>query len=88
MRVEKLGCGYTWLDAGTQDSLLEAAQLVRAIEQRQGLKIACLEEIAYRKGFIGEEQFARLAESFGKNDYGGYLWKIFEERREATRSDT
>ena len=73
LRAERLGRGYTWLDAGTHDSLLEAAQFVQVMERRQGLKIACPEEIAYRMGYIDAEQLARLAAPLQKTSYGVYL---------------
>jgi glucose-1-phosphate thymidylyltransferase len=75
LRVEVLGRGYAWLDTGTHTALLQAANFVAAIEERQGLKIACLEEIAFRKGFITDEALAKMADSF-HNDYGRYLREI------------
>lgn len=77
--VEKLGRGYAWLDTGTCDSLLTAANLVQAVERRQGLKIACPEEIAYRMGWIDEEQVARLAEPQANSGYGEYLAHVVEQ---------
>ncbi len=76
LHVETMGRGMAWLDTGTHDSLLEAANFVEAIQKRQGLYIACIEEIAYRKGFITKEQLQRLAEPFLKTEYGKYLTKI------------
>ncbi len=73
LTVERFGRGFAWLDAGTHDTLLQAANFVQTIEARQGYKIACVEEIAYRKGFIGAEQVARLATAYNGNDYGAYL---------------
>ena len=73
LEVERMGRGYCWFDTGTHDSLLEAAEFVRTIEHRQGLQIACLEEIAYTSGWIDAEQLARLAEPLSKNGYGRYL---------------
>ena len=73
LHVEKLGRGYAWLDTGTPDSLLEAADFVRALEKRQGFRIACPEEIAFRMGFIGREELRELARPFENSDYGKYL---------------
>lgn len=74
--VEKLGRGYAWIDTGTHESLLEAGEFVRIVEKRQGLKIACLEEIAYAKGFINAEQLEALAHKYSKNGYGDYLLNV------------
>lgn len=82
LRVEKLGRGYAWLDTGTPDSLCDAADFVRALEKRQGLRIACPEEIAFRMGFIGREELRELARSLGKSAYGEYLEKISRDPRE------
>ncbi len=79
LEVERMGRGFAWLDTGTHDSLLEAASFVRVMEHRQGLKIACIEEIAYRKGFIGRRELQALAESFGGSSYGRYLAAVSEE---------
>ena len=76
LRVEKLARGYTWLDTGTHDSLSEASTFVEVIEKRQGLKVACLEEIAYRKGWIDSDCLKRLAEPMRKNQYGQYLLNL------------
>lgn len=76
LRVQTLGRGFAWLDTGTHDSLSEASTFVELIEKRQGLKIACLEEIAYRKGWIDKEQIRELAEPMKKNQYGDYLLKL------------
>lgn len=81
LRVKKLGRGTAWLDTGTHDSLLEAAEFVRTIQHRQGLRIACLEEIALEKGFLDEEQFAKSADRLGKSTYGAYLRSILARRR-------
>ncbi len=76
LQVERLGRGFTWLDTGTRDTLLEAAEFVRTVERRQGLKIACVEEIAYRMGFIDAARLERLAEPLKKNHYGQYLLNL------------
>ena len=78
--VIPMGRGMAWLDTGTHETLLEAAQFIETIERRQGLKIACPEEIAYRMGFINAADVRRLAEPLGKNGYGRYLLRILEER--------
>ncbi len=79
LQVELMGRGAAWLDTGTHDSLLEAAQFVQIIEQRQGLKICCPEEIAYNNGLIDAAQLKTLAQSLGKNGYGEYLLGVLEE---------
>ena len=73
LSVELMGRGYAWLDTGTPDSLIEAAEFVRTLEKRQGFKIACPEEIAYDHGFIDAAQLEKLAHALGKSAYGGYL---------------
>ena len=78
--VEIMGRGYAWLDTGTHDSLLEAGQFIATLEKRQGLKVACLEEIAYRQGWIDAAQLERLAQPLLKNGYGQYLLKVLRER--------
>ena len=79
LKVEQMGRGYAWLDTGTYDSLLEASQFVQTLEKRQGMKISCIEEIAYRMGFISNEQLRDLALEMRNNDYGTYLSKIANE---------
>ena len=81
LRVEKLGRGFAWLDTGTHDSLLEASQYVQTIEHRQGLKVACLEEIAYQHGWIDRECLLQQAKAFGKTGYGQYLYQLAGEAR-------
>jgi glucose-1-phosphate thymidylyltransferase len=85
LTVTPLGRGVAWLDAGTFDSLLSSSLFVQTLEQRQGLKIACLEEIALLKGFIDVGQFGRLADAFGPSDYGLYLRRVLEEHRARLR---
>ncbi|MGD0232795.1 MAG: glucose-1-phosphate thymidylyltransferase RfbA [Syntrophorhabdales bacterium] len=82
LRVELLGRGYAWLDTGTHETLLEAAEFISTIEKRQGLKVACIEEIAYALGYIDEKQLISLAEPFGKNGYGRYLCGLVDKRGE------
>jgi len=76
LRVELLGRGYAWLDTGTHEALQQAASYVQAIQERQGLKIACVEEIAYRQGYITKDQLQNLAADLTQNDYGQYLMEI------------
>lgn len=78
LNVELLGRGIAWLDTGTHESLLEASSFVHAVEKRQGLKIACLEEIAWRNGYISDEDVLRLAKPMEKNDYGKYLVQLIQ----------
>jgi glucose-1-phosphate thymidylyltransferase len=80
LEVEIMGRGYAWLDTGTHDSLLEAGQFIATLEKRQGLKVACPEEIAFRAGWITAEQLQALAEPLRKNGYGQYLLQILNER--------
>lgn len=81
LRVELLGRGFAWLDTGTHEALMEAGHFVNTIEQRQGLKIACLEEIAYHAGWIDAEQLTRQARRMGDNGYGQYLLRVLQESR-------
>jgi glucose-1-phosphate thymidylyltransferase len=78
LKVELLGRGFTWLDTGTHDSLMQAGQFIETIEKRQGLKVACLEEIAYRMKYINAEQVRKLAEPLKKNGYGKYLLNLIK----------
>jgi glucose-1-phosphate thymidylyltransferase len=80
LKVELMGRGMAWLDTGTHESLLDASQFIATIERRQGLKVACPEEIAYRKGYIDAGQLAKLAEPLKKNGYGQYLLQILEDK--------
>ena len=79
LKVQTLGRGFAWLDTGTHDSLSEASTYIEVLEKRQGLKVACLEGIAYRKGWIGEERMRELAQPMLKNQYGQYLLKVIDE---------
>jgi glucose-1-phosphate thymidylyltransferase len=79
LEVKLLGRGMAWLDTGTHDSLLQASNFIATLEQRQGLKASCIEEIAYKRGFIGSKQLLKLADSLGKSQYGEYLRRIAKE---------
>ena len=81
LKVQTLGRGFAWLDTGTHDSLAEASIFVEVIEKRQGLKIACLEGIAYHRGWIDEEKMRALAQPMLKNQYGQYLLKCIEDEK-------
>ncbi|MGK2960211.1 MAG: glucose-1-phosphate thymidylyltransferase RfbA [Candidatus Malihini olakiniferum] len=81
LNVKLLGRGFAWLDTGTYDSLIEASQFIHTIEKRQGMKVACLEEIAFRKGWISREQVAKEAYLLSKTQYGQYLAHLIEEKR-------
>ena len=88
LKIQLLGRGFAWLDTGTHDSLAEASAFVETIEKRQGLKIACLEGIAYRRGWISEERMRELAKPMLKNQYGQYLLQVIEEKKRELDSDT
>lgn len=88
LKVQVFGRGFAWLDTGTHDSLAEASTFVEVLEKRQGLKVACLEGIAYRKGWITEEKLSQLALPMIKNQYGQYLLQVIEEMKEIINSDT
>lgn len=83
LKVQTLGRGFAWLDTGTHDSLSEASTFIEVIEKRQGLKVACLEGIAYRKGWISEDKLREVAQPMLKNDYGRYLISILDEDKES-----
>ena len=80
LHVVKMGRGFAWLDTGTHDSLVDATNYVKAIEDRQGLKIACIEEIAWRQGFINDEQLKELAQPLLKSGYGIYLLDLLKHK--------
>ena len=82
LKVQTLGRGFAWLDTGTHDSLSEASTYIEVLEKRQGLKVACLEGIAYRQGWISEERMRELAQPMIKNQYGQYLLKVIDEIKE------
>lgn len=88
LKVQTLGRGFAWLDTGTHDSLSEASTYIEVLEKRQGLKVACLEAIAYRQGWIDEERMRELAVPMLKNQYGQYLLKVIEEKKMEIDSDT
>ena len=80
LKLELLGRGFAWLDTGTHDSLLEAGNFIESIEYRKGLKVACLEEIAFRMNYIGADQVRKLAEPYKKNGYGQYLLNLVKDK--------
>ena len=82
LKVQTLGRGFAWLDTGTHDSLAEASNYIETIEKRQGLKVACLEGIAYRQGWIDEQRMREIAQPMLKNQYGQYLLKVIDEIKE------
>lgn len=87
LKVQTLGRGFAWLDTGTHDSLSEASTYIEVLEKRQGLKVACLEGIAYRQGWIDEERMRELAKPMLKNQYGQYLLKVIEEIKQTGKSN-
>ena len=87
LKVQTLGRGFAWLDTGTHDSLSEASTFIEVIEKRQGLKIACLEGIAYRKGWITEEKMRELAQPMIKNQYGQYLLRVIDELKATSKAN-
>lgn len=88
LKVQVFGRGFAWLDTGTHDSLAEASTFIEVIEKRQGLKVACLEGIAYRNGWINEEKMRELAKPMLKNQYGQYLLKVIDEMKDNINSST
>lgn len=88
LKIQLLGRGFAWLDTGTHDSLSDASTFIEVIEKRQGLKVACLEGIAYRRGWISEEKMRELAKPMLKNQYGLYLMKVIDEMKEEINSGT
>jgi glucose-1-phosphate thymidylyltransferase len=88
LRVELLGRGFAWLDTGTHEALQQASNFIQVIQERQGVKISCVEEIAYRLGYIDKEKLTRLANSMQKNDYGRYLLEIIREKEERNHLQT
>lgn len=88
LKVQVFSRGFAWLDTGTHDSLSEASTFVEVIEKRQGLKVACLEAVAYRKGWITEERMRELAQPMLKNQYGQYLLQVIEEKKREVDADT
>ena len=88
LKVQVFGRGFAWLDTGTHDSLSEASSFVETIEKRQGLKIACLEGIAYRNGWISEERMREIVQPMLKNQYGQYLLRVIDEKKEEIDSDS
>jgi glucose-1-phosphate thymidylyltransferase len=88
LKVQTLGRGFAWLDTGTHDSLSEASTFVEVIEKRTGLKVGCLEGIAYRRGWIDEAKMRQIAQPMLKNQYGQYLLKVIDEMKETINSET
>lgn len=88
LKIQLLGRGFAWLDTGTHDSLSDASTFIEVIEKRQGLKVACLEGIAYRLGWISDEKMRELAKPMLKDQYGQYLLKVIDEMKEEVKSGT
>lgn len=86
LRIERMGRGFAWLDTGTHESLLEASTFIETLEKRQGLKVACIEEVAYRMGYIDADRLQRLAEPMSKNGYGRYLLQLLSEEEARERA--
>ena len=86
LKVQTMGRGFAWLDTGTHDSLSEASTFIEVLEKRQGLKVACLEGIAYRKGWITADKLKEVAQPMLKNDYGKYLMSILEEKEQGLKA--
>ncbi|MHC5848175.1 sugar phosphate nucleotidyltransferase, partial [Streptococcus pyogenes] len=86
LHVQTLGRGFAWLDTGTHDSLIEASQYVQTVEHRQGLKIACLEEIAWRNGWLTSEQLIQRARKLHKTDYGRYMFDLVKQEKASIAS--
>jgi glucose-1-phosphate thymidylyltransferase len=80
VQVLQMGRGIAWLDAGTHESLLQAANFIQAVQERQGIMVSCPEEIAFRRGFISKELLIELAQSYNKNGYADYLLRLAEEK--------
>ena len=80
LKVQLLGRGFAWLDTGTHDSLAEASTFIEVLEKRQGLKVACLESIAYEKGWISDQELERIAQPMAKNQYGQYLLSLLKNK--------
>ena len=87
LKVQTMARGFAWLDTGTHDSLSEASTFIEVLEKRQGLKVACLEGIAYRQGWITEERMRELAKPMLKNQYGQYLLKVIDEVKETGKTN-
>ena len=82
LQVEKLGRGFAWLDTGTHESLMQAGNFIQAVQERQGLMVSCIEEIAWRNGWIDTEDLMRIGREMQKNEYGAYLQRVANEARD------